>query len=82
MFWPALSDKPTILMLSNLSELVREFSSDIGHCTVEVMTHSLSGSYLGNELENSIQSLKMIFINFCNLVIQTYLRIYHVSNII
>lgn len=79
MFWP---DKPTNLMLSNLSELVREFSSDTGHCIVEVMTDNLSGSYLGNELENSIQSLKMIFINFCNLVIQTYLRINHVSNII
>lgn len=46
-------------MLSNLSELVSEFSSDTGHCTVEVMADNLSSSHLVNELESPTQSVEI-----------------------
>lgn len=49
-------------MLSNLTELVSEFSSDTGHCTVEVMADKISSWHLASELESPTQSVKMRFV--------------------
>lgn len=49
-------------MLSNLSELVSEYSSDTGHYTVEVIADNLSSSHLANELESPMQSVKVRFV--------------------
>jgi len=49
-------------MLSNLSELVSERSSDTERCTEEVMAGNLPSSHLANELESPTQTLKMKFV--------------------